>query len=483
MATVPIACLLGVLLSLPSTLGAAQEPVLEVIAGRDGSEVHTELHRLAVPENRADPESRSITLAVLRVRSRLESPGPPVFVLAGGPGGSGIDKVRGWARGGGMWFVDQFGGDLVAIDQRGVGLSEPNLGTSTRYGFPPEEPGDPERMRERILAVCREEAARWRAKGVDLAGYTTVESADDVEAVRHALGYETIALWGESYGTHLGMAVIRRHGEHVARALFLGPEGPDHTLKLPSSTQAGLEGLAALVAADERLGERCPDLVGLLAGVLEGLEEEPAEVELDGARVGISAFDVRNWVANAIGTIRGGGDRVPARVLELAAGDFEGLARELLEQRRADGIGSAMQMTMDSASGLSPERAREIAREAKSCLLGDAVNFPFEDCERLRRAWGVPDLGSAFREPLLSEVPILFVVGELDSRTPIRNAEELMRHLPNALLLTVENAGHGDVPLLQADLREAWSAFLLRGAVSVERVSAPRPGFALPAGG
>jgi len=41
---------------------------------------------LVVPENRADPESRLITVPVTRVRVRTEHPAEPDFRLEGGPG-------------------------------------------------------------------------------------------------------------------------------------------------------------------------------------------------------------------------------------------------------------------------------------------------------------------------------------------------------------------------------------------------------------
>ncbi|MEM7307492.1 MAG: alpha/beta hydrolase [Planctomycetota bacterium] len=459
--------------------GAADEPELRVerIQARDKTEVLAEYGTLEVPENRSDPESRRITLAYLRVRSKLEQPGPPVFVLAGGPGGSSIRKVKYCLENGGTWYVDLLGGDVVAIDQRGVGLSEPNLETDARYELPLDVPGDPEEHLKRIREVCREEAARWRAKGVDLAGYTTVESADDIDAVRRALGYDSISLWGESYGTHLAMATLRRHGEHVARLLLFGPEGPDHTLKLPSYAEEGLARIGALAAADPKLGPLVPDLVGLVREVLDKLDDEPVYVDVDGERVGISRFDVQMLLAYGIGTMSGSGDQVPARVLEMAAGDFEAFGRELLKERQDGGVWSAMQMMMDCASGATEERTRRIAKEAETCLLGDAVNFPFG---HVADAWDAPDLGDAFRGPLRSDAPVLFVVGDLDSRTPIRNAEELMEGLPNAQLLVVGNAGHGDVNWLAPDLRAAWSAFLHGEEVETTRVEQPKPTFELP---
>ncbi len=467
---------------LVTTLATADVPEVEVefelgsIESRDGKTYPTELGRIEVPENRSVDGGRTISLAFLRVRSPSENPGPPVFLLAGGPGGSSIHAVRQHVTGGGSFYLDLIGGDIIGIDQRGTGLSRPNLSTDTKFDLSLEEPGDPEEILAVMRAACREEAARFRAKGVDLDGYTTVESADDIEVVRRALGYEKIALWGESYGTHLAMAMIRRHGAHVDRAVMNGPEGPNHTVKLPSSTQHGLELLAEKVRLDPVLGEEIPDLVGLVKTVLDRLEEAPVYVELGDHRVGVSKFDVQRWIANNIGLVRGYAEKVPAMVAWMADEDFEPIAQQLLEERRDSEIGSAMPFLMDSASGMTAARAEQVAREAEETLLSDTVNFPMS---HLAEAWGAPDLGDAFRGPLRSDVPVLFLVGDLDSRTPLRNAEELMEHLPNSHLIVVENAGH-DVNFVQSGLRDAWSDFLAGREVTMTRVEAPKPKFELP---
>ncbi len=282
-----ISCLF--LAALPAQ--ASVELVSRPVPLRGGGEATADFGRLGLPEHRGKKDARAISLAFLRVRSPLAKPGAPVFLLAGGPGGSSIELVHQLMRGGGNVLLEMFGGDLVAIDQRGVGESTPNLETPTRYGFDESAPGDPKAMLEVIRRVGREEAARWREKGVDLAGYTTVESADDIDAVRAALGYDKIALWGMSYGTHLALATLRRHGPHIARAVLIVPEGPDHTIKLPSYAQEGLARLATLVRGDPTLGKQLPDLVGTVAKILDGLAKAPVYVEIDGVRVGVSKFD------------------------------------------------------------------------------------------------------------------------------------------------------------------------------------------------
>jgi pimeloyl-ACP methyl ester carboxylesterase len=133
-----------------------------------------------------------------------------------------------------------------------------------------------------------------------------------------------------------------------------------------------------------------------------------------------------------------------------------------------------MKHMMDCSSGASPSRLRQIAQEDERCLLGDALNFPNPG---LCAAWGSPDLGDEFRSPLRSEVPVLFICGDLDPRTPVANAEDLLGGLPRGQLVVVENAGH-DLDLFgDPRLRDILSHFLRDRALPRTRIALPPPRF------
>ncbi|MEO1527229.1 MAG: alpha/beta hydrolase [Planctomycetota bacterium] len=448
------------------------------IEARDGSKIEVEYGTVQVPENRSQPGSRLITLATMHVKSPLKKKGTPVFPLAGGPGGDSIGMVTNSLVGGGQQYLRWMGGDIVAIDQRGTGQSEPKLLGTVEIATPLDEPGDAAKTLARLQRAYRNEAERWRAKGVDLRGYTTIESADDIDLVRETLGFEKISLWGGSYGSHLALATIRRHGEHIDRAVLIGPEGPDHTIKLPSYAQVGLERIAKRVAAHPKLRQEIPDFMGLVESVLSRLHQQPAFVEVQGKRVAISKYDLQGMLAGAIGVSPAEIAEIPADLLALDRGDYTKVAEALFEERRGPVRYSAMQMIMDSASGITKQRLAQIEQEKETCLLGDSVNGPFP---HLAEAWGAPDLGDEFRGPLQSDCPVLFIVGDLDSRTPIRNAKELMPDLPNSHLIVVENAAHA-VRWNQADLAEAWSGFLAGETPAVTKLVAEPIRFSLPEG-
>jgi pimeloyl-ACP methyl ester carboxylesterase len=412
-----------------------------ILETRDGQKIEVELGRLVVPESRHNLAGGLIDLAFVRLRSRAKSPGYPMVYLAGGPSDSGIDNARGSLTTFllGMREI----GDVIALDQRGVGMTEPNLACSENSNYPLDRPATREETIRLLQERGRDCARFWKAAGVDLAAYNTNESADDVEALRQALGAEKISLIAISYGTTLALTTVRRHGEHIHRVIFAGMEAPDQTYKLPSDGQKQLLKIAQICKDDPKFGLLMPDLVGTLKAVSDRLQNQPQTVEvLDTdtnrkVKVTVGDFDLRLMTASVIG--RDIGIRTfPAQLYSRSRGDFSPLGQWALLVRHS-GM-SAMAFAMDCASGFSPERWATIQREESETLLGRDMDFPFpEVCE----AWNVPELEPTFRSELKSDVPALFVSGTLDGRTPVSNADEIRKGFPNSATLIVEGAAHG----------------------------------------
>src|SRR5438105_2861141 len=95
--------------------------------------------------------------------------------------------------------------DLVVIDQRGTGLSEPRLDCPEVAAFERAAvalPTDDQPGFADSVGACID---RLRSEDVDLSTYTTSQSASDVVAVTRALGYTSVNLYGLSYGARLGL--------------------------------------------------------------------------------------------------------------------------------------------------------------------------------------------------------------------------------------------------------------------------------------
>lgn len=109
-----------------------------------------------------------------RVYYELEGTGPAVFLVAGGPGGSHASFHPWFSR----LSVDH---TVVYFDNVGRGRSD--------------------RLKER-------------------AAYTVPRDAEDIEALRQALGFETISIIGHSYGGYPALAYTLKYPERVSRLVL-----------------------------------------------------------------------------------------------------------------------------------------------------------------------------------------------------------------------------------------------------------------------
>ena len=429
-----------------------------------GRSLDAERGLLMVPACRQHDESQAIALSFVRVPAHRDHGLAPLVVLAGGPGAPAIGSFET----GFFEHVERFAEtcDVVTFDQRGANSALPNLDNPA----PPRYDLDAVLTRGTFLdaqrASARQLATYWRERGVDPNDYNTIESAHDVNDLRRALDAPRINLHGASYGSHLGLTVLKQHGEHVDRAILCIVEGLDDTHKLPANTDRHFRNLSELAGTDRNLKGEFPDLVGEIAEVLDAFERKPQTVKFANvdARTRVGKFAVQLVLGNALGSIRAIRE-LPAFVRHLAKGDLATLARRVERLLTRPGI-NGMQLAMDFASGASAERTRLIEAQRGEALLDDSFNLPFPF---VGDALGVDDLGDEFRAPVQSDVPTLFCAGTLDGRTPIANAEAARRGFPHSHLVTVEGVTH-ETPTLLLDLQ---TAFLRGEDPRVDRLARP----------
>jgi len=424
-----------------------------------GQEIRAEYGVLTVPENRANPDSREIEIRFCRLFSDAEDPAPPLIDLAGGPGGTSVWRA---SNPGALtpWLPFLEIGDVIFLDQRGTGAGA----TALRHRAAELPPTDVLESRENaynwVHRLHRDAAEAVRARGVDLAGYTTVQSADDINDLRIALGLDRIRLFGFSYGTHLGLATIRRHGAHIDSAILCGVEGPDQTYKLPVHADTHLRRLSRIIAADPVVGPDMPDFFGELQRVCAELDENPLPVTIPTPTGEPFTFTLGGWGLRFLLRFDMGdaSDLVVFPRLVRSVGERDAsVVAWFLQKRAAILIGAnAMTVVMDTASGASPERMAMIKQQMDDTLMGDVVNL-FD--ERTVEIWGSPDLGSDYRAPVVSDVRTLFLAGALDWNTPPFQAEQARWGFRNGTVITVEHAGHEQI-LPNPTVRDAIVRFL-----------------------
>jgi pimeloyl-ACP methyl ester carboxylesterase len=171
--------------------------------------VTLECGRLIVPESRPRPDGRELRLEVAILRAPEPSL-PPLVMLQGGPGASGLDTFLPAVALSPMPGLR----DVVVYDQRGAGHSEPALCPDYNRLRREALAADAGRSTavEREAPAVRACLTRLRDEGIDPAAYTTAESAADLADLRKVLGYPSWDVYGHSYGARQALAALAVFG-------------------------------------------------------------------------------------------------------------------------------------------------------------------------------------------------------------------------------------------------------------------------------
>ncbi len=402
----------------------------------------------------------AIGLSVERLQAGFTPSPSAVLALAGGPG-QAANPLGGFiAKAIAPALRNR---DLVVFDQRGTGRSDPlNCHSSAAL--------------ERAATVGRYAEQCALQLGAQRGAFTSTESVQDIEAVREALGYEKLVLYGTSYGTKVALEYAERYPQHV-EALVLDsvvlPEGPEPFM------------LSSLQALKPALEELCSEnaCAHITANPLADIAT--LAVQLRRHPLGGSVYD-------------GSGHRHAATLAEpdlfniLLAGDLNPALRALLPAA----VASALHGNPDPllrlkalSEGLIPNvpampRGGQAEREANeeednalfldtSCeekpfpwqrsaaptvreaeargalhALPGADLYPFDAPTLLADSMVPVCVDWPFASPaatatgLLPNVPTLLLSGEQDLRTPTANARRVAAEIPDAQLLTVPYTGH-----------------------------------------
>ena len=198
--------------------------------------------------------------------------------------------------------------------------------------------------------------------------------------------------------------------------------------------------------------------------------------EISAQQVRFKQLDTRSLTATILYNYIYEKYRTSLLYLALDNGQFE-MAGQLLYGAFQAQVSSfrGMPEAMDLASGVTSERLVQIREEAKSAVLGDALNFPMPHIAGIRPQI---DLGDAFRGNFQSDTPLLLISSTLDGRTYPEASAEQLKSFPNGQRLIVENGGHN---IFEADERVADAVVsFFKGEPIPGRITMDAPSFSTP---
>ena len=406
-----------------------------------------------VPEDRKNSGGRQIRLPVVQLIPDKERHEPVVF-LSGGPGQtSGIDtddNIIDWWQ-----FVDDQiwlrGRRLVLFDQRGVGRSIPNLDCSQDY----DRRAGSKRMdhpsnvfdydKEKLLEVmaCKN---RLKNNGTDLSEYNTENIASDVDDIRRFLKIERWVIYGISYGTELGLALMEKYPTSIAQSILDSVLPP--RINYISMDEANLTRSIDLLDKACKETKSCnhdgQSLKETILRIVEQLDSSPILIRLDGNEdTDYSILDGSDFIDLLFDMFydRESIFRIPLFVRQTYAQDYRYLAEAIKESDEsengshfADGMGYSV---VCAESDLSKPIQAAIPSLTKWASGGEYQVV----CPRWFDRQSAPNRSSGQRSTLI-DVPTLMLSGEFDPITPPSWAKSQSKMMRHAKTYVFKGVGH-----------------------------------------
>jgi pimeloyl-ACP methyl ester carboxylesterase len=355
--------------------------------------------------------------------------------------------------------VDALGRDVIMLDARGSGRSEPSLGCPEVEALPHSplsEPVDSDRTETELLdaiAACR---ARLVAQGVDPSAFDLEEMAADAEDLRVALGIETWNLMAHGTTGLIALEYIRRYPEHVRAAVLdsAGWPGVDPFATSIEGTRHATRELVAACAADRLCRSIAPDLGSDIDRLATRLDERPYEVDTAGTEVSFDAGWFRVWLRARLSFFRPPQTFAPLEIAKLLEGHEPSVrleAERLVPRQLCQGFfpncwtdlvrsfGVVQSVMCRNVVAFTDPGDLEGMAAGKAGYAEAFARSPYLDaCDAWDAGRGHPEVAT----PVTSDVPVLVIVGRFDPYGTLAEAERAMAGLANGTLIVSPANGH-----------------------------------------
>ncbi len=434
---------------------------------------------LAVPAFPGETGSPVLRLHVMRLHAATASPAAePLILLTGGPGqGAGSllplfapatqEQPISYAP-----LLDRQ--DVILLDQRGTGASEPALACpgdvspgllpppsangatpaaatpiATPAGATPAPIVPPTAdQTAQFLVSCLE---AYQGAGIDLSAFNSENDAADVAALITALGAPQADLYGISYGSFLGERVISRYPAMIRSAVLASVVAPDTDLfvsQIEGFDQV-LGDIFGLCSADPKCAADNPSLEGDFETAYQRLTSAPATLNVMDPTSGQTfpvVMDGSTYLTLLyLAAFASASYLIPPMITSVAMGDDTLITSIAALLVTPTGIASGLLTSVycqDFASDIDLRATLEGEGVRPVLIEGFTSSWISQKqvCDTLALPVAAPDA-----DAVQSEVPTLLASGEFDPITPPENAAAVIGGLPNGQEVTINAVGHDPI--------------------------------------
>ncbi len=434
---------------------------------------------LEVPEKYGARDSRRLTLPVMVFRAEdAERKPDPVLLISGGPGAISYTEAR-YAE---IWR-DKFkeyswlkGRDLIVYDQRGVGGARPAL-ECPEFDATRDSVGDLEKIKAAMIG-CRD---RLKREGVDLAAYDTAANVSDLHELRRRLGHPQVNLWGQSYGTRIALAALKRDATGIRSVILDGAYPPEVAgrLHFAATFVRTLDLIFEACAKDADCNADYPNLRDRFERAVAVLRDKPVEVKSDPSPMlpektfHIDDIVFLSVVENMLYTADGIG-KLPWLIERVLLGKAEALSDSLTEwDMVAYGpfvtTGVAFLVDCNDTPVTDDSEDRTLAQKHPALKRWIDHTLTLRPCA----FWAQNPKPALDRAPIKSAVPALIVSGWFDIATPPDWAEATHKSYGASQLVVVRAASHDAAD--QTCAQAALEVFLADPTKNLDGFCGPSP--------
>jgi pimeloyl-ACP methyl ester carboxylesterase len=344
----------------------------------------------AVPEDRAKLNQSTIELNVV-VLPAFSKPArtDAVTYLAGGPGEAATERAADLSR---QLSALNMGRDILLVDQRGTGGSNPHAGDVSQYG--------------------------------------TRMAMDDLDAVRAALGYPQLDVIGSSYGATAAQIYLKLHPSSVRTLILSGATAIDVPFfdRFAVNAQRALDQLANLCASDPACRKAFPDWQRQFGKLVQAWNVHPVN--------GMTGDDLASIVHVMLLDLEKAVS-IPLLVSRAADGDYGRLEQEASEEPDVElDLMSSSIWCNEPWAGLDAKGPW--GTDFDSYATARIAAFR-QECSSVPRRAEPPSLWTL---PTPSPVPVLALVGGADPQDPVTNLSDLKQHFPDSRTVIFPHIGH-----------------------------------------
>lgn len=405
---------------------------------------------LIVPEDWKDFGSNKIKVAVAVFKNSSNKPDANAVVfIQGGPGASGIQNIRSWRD-----HPLRKKNDIVLLDVRGTGFSEPrlcpDLGDKFLEILAKNQSKEEDEKQKTIAALsCKQDLIN---KGIDIEAYNSLSISKDINALKKQLGYKNWNVYGVSYGTYVAQVYASIFPEDI-KTLVLDSSVSDITTYYSKNTSNYITSLSKVFEKcknDPECNSSYPELEKVYYETIANLEKDPVTVSVDKKLIKAGEFtynseDFKVAIQQALYN-KQLVEIIPLLIYQFQKKNKNALGNLVSAFSNLLGMDYGVYYCVSCNEVLPNNNISEYQKDvSKYEKIKGGVSFYKSDF-RVCDQWNLnrKDSIQKFDLSRLTELsfPVLVFAGEYDPITPSDNGKEVAKRFKNAYVINGYTYGH-----------------------------------------